>query len=61
MSINDIFKGTSSSFWVSGRVETGMVQVGDKILVQPLNEIATIKGIKTFIILFNIFINYLIS
>lgn len=44
LSINDIFKGTGSGFCVSGRVETGMVQVGDKVLVQPQNEGAIIKG-----------------
>ena len=45
LSVNDIFKGTGSGFCVSGRVETGMVQVGDKVLVQPQNEGAVIKGV----------------
>lgn len=45
LSVNDIFKGTGSGFCVSGRVETGMVQVGDKVLVQPQNEGAVIKGL----------------
>lgn len=44
LSINDIFKGTGSGFCVSGRVETGMVQVGDRVLVQPQSEGAIIKG-----------------
>jgi elongation factor 1 alpha-like protein len=44
LSVNDIFKGTGSGFCVSGRVETGVVQVGDKVLVQPQNEGAVIKG-----------------
>jgi translation elongation factor EF-1alpha len=44
LSVNDIFKGTGSGFCVSGRVETGMVQVADKVLVQPQNEGAVIKG-----------------
>jgi translation elongation factor EF-1alpha len=44
LSVNDIFKGTGSGFCVSGRVETGMVQVGDRVLVQPQNEGAVIKG-----------------
>jgi elongation factor 1 alpha-like protein len=44
LSVNDIFKGTGSGFCVSGRVETGMVQIGDKVLVQPQNEGAVIKG-----------------
>lgn len=46
LSINDIFKGTGSGFCVSGRVETGMVQQGDKLLVQPLNETATVKALS---------------
>lgn len=46
LSINDIFKGTGSGFCVSGRVETGMVQVGDKVLVQPQNESAVIKALS---------------
>ncbi|KDR18612.1 HBS1-like protein isoform X2 [Zootermopsis nevadensis] len=46
LSVNDIFKGTGSGFCVSGRVETGMVQVGDKVLVQPQNEGAVIKALN---------------
>ncbi|XP_069701678.1 protein HBS1 isoform X3 [Periplaneta americana] len=45
LSVNDIFKGTGSGFCVSGRVETGMVQVGDKVLVQPQNEGAVVKAL----------------
>jgi hypothetical protein len=44
LSVNDIFKGTGSGFCVSGRVETGVVQVADKVIVQPQNEAAVIKG-----------------
>lgn len=45
MSVNDIFKGTGSGFCVSGRVETGLLQTGDKVLVQPQGELAQVKGI----------------
>ncbi|OAD52749.1 HBS1-like protein, partial [Eufriesea mexicana] len=45
-SVNDIFKGTGSGFCVSGHVETGMVSLGDKVLVLPRNEIAVIKGLQ---------------
>ncbi|CAL7935325.1 unnamed protein product [Xylocopa violacea] len=45
-SVNDIFKGTGSGFCVSGHVETGMVSLGDKVLVLPRNETATIKGLQ---------------
>ncbi|XP_076645496.1 translation elongation factor EF-1alpha (GTPase) HBS1 isoform X1 [Halictus rubicundus] len=46
LSVNDIFKGTGSGFCVSGHVETGMVSVGDKILVLPGNEMAVVKGLQ---------------
>ncbi|KAL2728344.1 HBS1-like protein [Vespula maculifrons] len=45
-SVNDIYKGTGSGFCVSGHVETGMVAVGDKILVLPQNEVAVVKGLQ---------------
>ncbi|XP_043517945.1 HBS1-like protein isoform X3 [Frieseomelitta varia] len=45
-SINDIFKGTGSGFCVSGHVETGMVSLGDKVLVLPRNETAVVKGLQ---------------
>ncbi|XP_043586003.1 HBS1-like protein isoform X2 [Bombus pyrosoma] len=45
-SVNDIFKGTGSGFCVSGHVETGMVALGDKVLVLPRNETAMIKGLQ---------------
>ncbi|XP_043286328.1 HBS1-like protein [Venturia canescens] len=44
-SVNDIFKGTGSGFCVSGHIETGMVAVGDKVLLLPANQTAVIKGI----------------
>ncbi|XP_031826567.2 translation elongation factor EF-1alpha (GTPase) HBS1 isoform X1 [Nomia melanderi] len=46
LSVNDIFKGTGSGFCVSGHMETGMVSIGDKILVLPGNEIAVVKGLQ---------------
>ncbi|XP_052124286.1 protein HBS1 [Frankliniella occidentalis] len=45
MSINDIFKGMGAGFCVSGRIETGMVQPGDRVLVSPLGETAFIKAL----------------
>lgn len=44
-SVNDIFKGIGSGFCVSGHVETGMVSLGDKVLILPQNEIAIVKGL----------------
>ncbi|XP_032683269.1 HBS1-like protein isoform X2 [Odontomachus brunneus] len=46
-SVNDIFKGTGSGFCVSGHVETGMVSLGDKVLILPRNEIAIVKGMQS--------------
>ncbi|KZC12092.1 HBS1-like protein, partial [Dufourea novaeangliae] len=45
-SVNDIFKGTGSGFCVSGHVETGMISLGDKVLVLPGNEVALVKGLQ---------------
>ncbi|XP_017784891.1 PREDICTED: HBS1-like protein isoform X2 [Nicrophorus vespilloides] len=44
-SINDIFKGVGSRLCVSGRVETGCLSAGDRVLLCPSREIATVKSI----------------
>lgn len=44
MTVNDVYKGTGTGFCISGRVETGFVQQGDKVLVLPQNEIALVKS-----------------
>ncbi|KAF2895790.1 hypothetical protein ILUMI_10392 [Ignelater luminosus] len=44
-SINDIFKGTGSGFCVSGRIETGSLSTGDRVLVCPSKELATVKAL----------------
>jgi len=41
--VNDVFKG-QGGVCVGGRVETGMVQAGDKILIQPIGELVTVKS-----------------
>lgn len=38
-----MFKGSGGSC-IAGRIETGMLQNGDKVLVQPSGEIATVKS-----------------
>lgn len=48
ISVNDVYKGTGSGFCVTGHMETGMAQPGDKVLVMPQNELALIKGIIQF-------------
>ncbi|XP_051172070.1 protein HBS1 [Leptopilina boulardi] len=45
-SVNDIFKGTSSGFCISGHVETGLLSIGDKVVILPQNESAQVKGIQ---------------
>ena len=46
LSISDIFKAQSSTgLTVSGRVEAGFVQKDDKVLVMPLNDVATVKSV----------------
>ncbi|XP_012257133.2 protein HBS1 [Athalia rosae] len=45
-SVDDIYKGTGTGFCVSGHVETGMVSVGEKVLVLPHNEVASVKGMQ---------------
>ncbi|XP_011495550.1 PREDICTED: HBS1-like protein [Ceratosolen solmsi marchali] len=45
-SVNDIFKNAGFGFSIYGHMETGMVSVGDKILVLPSNETAIVKGIQ---------------
>ncbi|EGG21453.1 Hsp70 subfamily B suppressor 1 [Cavenderia fasciculata] len=47
MGINDIYKSTSKgSVSVGGKVEAGVIGVGDKLLISPGQEICTIKAIK---------------
>lgn len=46
MAVADIFKaGGSSTSSVSGKIESGVLAVGDKVLVCPLKEQASVKGI----------------
>jgi elongation factor 1 alpha-like protein len=45
MSISDVYKGTSSGFCLSGRIESGHVCVNDKVLVCPSKEAGQVKNI----------------
>lgn len=48
MAASDVFKpNTGSGLAVAGRIESGFVMANDKVLVQPLNEIATVKTIES--------------
>ncbi|XP_055913848.1 protein HBS1 [Eupeodes corollae] len=46
MSVSDIFKGTGSGLCISGRIETGVLCVNDKVLVGPSREQALVKGLS---------------
>lgn len=46
MSINDIFKGTGSGLCVAGRIETGILNKGDRIIVCPTKELAEVRSIS---------------
>jgi len=42
--ISDVYKSSGSGFSIVGRVETGHLRVGDKVMVQPQGEIVQIKS-----------------
>jgi elongation factor 1 alpha-like protein len=47
MTIGDIFRGgIQHPISVAGRIEAGSLQVGDKVVIMPSTERATIKGIE---------------
>ncbi len=47
MTINDIFRGGAQNpLSISGRIESGSLQVGDQVLVMPSAEEASIKAIE---------------
>uniref|UniRef100_UPI00398E33AB HBS1-like protein isoform X1 n=1 Tax=Pristiophorus japonicus TaxID=55135 RepID=UPI00398E33AB len=43
--VSDVFKDQGSGFSVTGKIEAGYVQIGDRVLVMPPNETCTVKGI----------------
>ena len=48
MAASDVFKPTTGAgMAVAGRIESGFVMANDKVLVQPMNELATVKSIET--------------
>ncbi|XP_054154466.1 protein HBS1-like isoform X1 [Oppia nitens] len=46
MSLNDVFKGLTSGFCISGRIEAGAVIVGQKIIILPAGEQCVVKSIS---------------
>lgn len=43
--VSDVFKSQGNAFNISGKVETGLVQTGEKVMVMPIGEMAVIKTI----------------
>ncbi|XP_027706451.1 HBS1-like protein isoform X5 [Vombatus ursinus] len=43
--VSDVFKDQGSGFCVTGKVEAGYIQTGDRLLAMPPNETCTAKGI----------------
>ncbi|XP_028675959.1 HBS1-like protein isoform X2 [Erpetoichthys calabaricus] len=44
--VSDVFKDQGSGFCITGKIEAGYVQTGDRILAMPPNETCTVKGIS---------------
>ncbi|XP_074472179.1 HBS1-like protein isoform X1 [Sebastes fasciatus] len=43
--VSDVFKDQGSGFCVTGKIEAGYIQTGERILAMPPNETCTVKGI----------------
>ncbi|XP_059211964.1 HBS1-like protein isoform X3 [Centropristis striata] len=43
--VSDVFKDQGSGFCVTGKIEAGYIQTGDRTLAMPPNETCTVKGI----------------
>ncbi|XP_037606302.1 HBS1-like protein isoform X1 [Sebastes umbrosus] len=43
--VSDVFKDLGSGFCVTGKIEAGYIQTGERILAMPPNETCTVKGI----------------
>ena len=56
--ISNVSKASNSSAWVIGKLHTGYVQTGDKLLLLPNPEIVTLKS-KLLIFFFLVQINIL--
>nr|XP_061806375.1 HBS1-like protein [Nerophis lumbriciformis] len=43
--VSDVFKDQGSGFCITGKIEAGYIQTGDKLLAMPPNETCHVKGI----------------
>ncbi|OLN85316.1 HBS1-like protein [Colletotrichum chlorophyti] len=46
MSISEIFRSQNSQLTVNGRIESGTIQIGEELIVQPSGESASIRSIE---------------
>ncbi|XP_027230801.2 protein HBS1 isoform X1 [Penaeus vannamei] len=46
MCISDLYKGQGSNMCVGGKLDTGYVQNGDRLLLLPPGEVVTVKGVQ---------------
>eukprot|EP01113_Clastostelium_recurvatum_P043111 TRINITY_DN7078_c0_g1_i2.p1 TRINITY_DN7078_c0_g1~~TRINITY_DN7078_c0_g1_i2.p1 ORF type:complete len:672 (+),score=200.49 TRINITY_DN7078_c0_g1_i2:27-2018(+) len=47
MAVSDVFRGLQmGGIGVAGKIEAGFVAVGDKLLIEPVNEVCTVKSIR---------------
>ena len=44
--VSDVFKGMGSGFSITGKIASGCVQIGDRVLVMPASEYAAVKGMN---------------
>ena len=56
--VSDVFKGMGSGFSITGKIASGCVQIGDRVIVMPAAEYAMVKG--TVSIFFFFFINFIL-
>ncbi|XP_019751812.1 HBS1-like protein isoform X5 [Hippocampus comes] len=45
MCVSDVFKDQGSGFCITGKIEAGYIQTGEKLLAMPPNETCLVKGI----------------
>jgi translation elongation factor EF-1alpha len=44
LSISNAFKGTMGGTFISGKIDSGVIQIGDQVLLMPLNQLVNIKS-----------------
>jgi hypothetical protein len=52
LSVSDCYKGPSTTVILAGKIEAGNIQIGDTVVVMPINESGVVKGAASFCFLF---------